>query len=578
MRRNKPRLAIRSLNESRRLHPMAYLALRYSLSASTVMKDKWAEEFAPEIVRRREGAAYLATKLFKQISVAGKLEFRDAYFPGGMETLAEAALLGACAAAGGDFIPHEEVYSYRLASSRSTDGFFEPYFSLYSARQTAIGKACKRWSGDVVLYADIKRFYPSITQGRALRAWSKACSRSKLPEAWVELGEILLKRQFALGVNLLVGPRLSHLIGNLILRDIDEYMRAEFRGRYFRYVDDIALVIPKGKIRSSLSLLRGQLNKKGLKLNRSKIFSLEAEIWKKEAPYQAPEYQEQPMADEGWMGLIDHLKCYLMVHPNNVGGIISIFRENDIRIPVPRYTAAIQEASYAERFSDRMHSAPFVGAVVNLTPLKIAREAMELREQYFKDFQIAIEAFNESKGMIQKWKLSRVRYLLGRLLLLATGAQLEEVFQTISEKEELREYREMFRSLIEGDVSDLVGYGSKICAVVGQALAARNETVKCSPSSWRAEVVEGYAALRLTGVRVKANPTETSFRKPVMRFVSEDVDLNSWISTRDLFFRELFALSGGGTLETHQELLQAPIDPDEEWSVFADDLLQFGFS
>ena len=37
----------------------------------------------------------------------------------------------------------------------------------------------------------------------------------------------------------------SHLIGNLVLRELDKRMLREAPGGYFRYVDDVALVAPR---------------------------------------------------------------------------------------------------------------------------------------------------------------------------------------------------------------------------------------------------------------------------------------------------------------------------------------------
>jgi len=73
-----PRLALRALNESRRLDPLAYLSLRYTLKSINSFRNLWAQEVAPEIVRRRPGPMFLENKQFKQLNEKGMPEFRVA--------------------------------------------------------------------------------------------------------------------------------------------------------------------------------------------------------------------------------------------------------------------------------------------------------------------------------------------------------------------------------------------------------------------------------------------------------------------------------------------------------------------
>jgi hypothetical protein len=44
------------------------------------------------------------------------------------------------------------------------------------------------------------------------------------------------------GCGILTGPMFSHLLGNLVLRELDEECSKSLPARYFRYVDDITLV------------------------------------------------------------------------------------------------------------------------------------------------------------------------------------------------------------------------------------------------------------------------------------------------------------------------------------------------
>ena len=190
---NTPHVAVRALNEYRRISPLTYLGLRYLLRSSATRSDRWANEISPEVCRLQGEEAYWSCRQYKQVGDNGRIEFRSVYFPGANEALAESALLTACAEARGPFIVPDEVFSYRLPRAGSTEGCFESYFGLFAERHNAIGKACRRWPNHIVLYTDIKSYYPSVTPGRAKIAWRSACDESQLDRRWRVLGEHLLE-------------------------------------------------------------------------------------------------------------------------------------------------------------------------------------------------------------------------------------------------------------------------------------------------------------------------------------------------------------------------------------------------
>jgi hypothetical protein len=568
-----PRLALRALNESRRLDPLAYLSLRYTLNTTCAVRNVWAQEIAPEIVRRRPGPMFLGNKQFKQLNEKGKPEFRDVVRPGGPESLAEVALLDACATAGGPFIQSDEVFSYRFPNHNSIDGAFVPYFQLFSTRQTAIGNACKKRPRDWVLYADIRRFYPSITFSRATKAWEMACAKSSLDVKWKELGSLLLKRQYSLKTGLLIGPLFSHLIANLVLKSVDLKMRKAHPGRYFRYVDDFAVVVQPRRKGETLARLRGILKPLGLKLHPKKIHWIGTKKWQDNAPYQLDEYVDQPIGDEGWKRFIDNLKCYLMARPEMQDTLKQSFLEAGLRVPLPRYTAAIMEKGYGTRFSSRLHSNDFTKKLKELNPKKLANEGRNLREHYADGFKFAWEEFVTAHGLIRRWKLSRVRYLSGRLTLIGSIEQVREAYSLIKGESEVAEYAAILLTLLTADADSLLPFGWKIAASVGQVLAAASITVTCSSTGWKTEHVEAYAALRLAGVTVEGKLPRRLNRIPRIQTVNGNISSTAWAEMPQTFYRELFTLIGGKNLEEHQMLLQTPADPDERWEVFADELL-----
>jgi len=173
-------LAVRAVNQYRRREVLAYLALRYYLDNSAARSDKWAKQVAMELVLSRTNTPYFQAQHFKEITESGAVIHREIYLPGANEALAEAALLAECASHSG-FSNHDSVFSYQLNNGNDRSGIFKPYTPGLSARHHAIAKACESNSDNIVLYTDIKRFYPSISSELALQAWVKSCEKCDFP-------------------------------------------------------------------------------------------------------------------------------------------------------------------------------------------------------------------------------------------------------------------------------------------------------------------------------------------------------------------------------------------------------------
>jgi hypothetical protein len=580
---NVSRLALRALNEYRRVSPFTYLSLRYTLLSTASQSDRWAKEIAPEILFRRDGPAYLPCRQYKQITDRGSFEYRNIHFPCANEALAEAALLAHCAEVGGLFAPADDVFSYHLAAPASGEGSFKAYFKLFSARQNAIGKACHKRPNDIVLYADIKSFYPSISHSRARAAWSSACRKSGIQAEWQILGQRLMEEQRAIlkaenekavRKGLLVGPMFSHVLGNLMLLEFDQRMRSKYPKRYFRYVDDIALVIPRKEKDAALNFIRERLKKIGLYLNKKKICHLNAREWKAAAPHQSLDYDGEihRIDDKGWMHFIDLLKCFLMANPQHATGLARTLQDAEIRISIPHYTGLIRDAAYVERFRRRRNSKTFQQKVAGVSIQSIVNEAKTLGFLYRKEFNQAWHEFKAADSMKRKWLLSRIRYVLGRLILVAPDEELGVLAKELEAHKDLSEYGAVFKALYTRDVSELLRFSGKVNAGVGQALSTTQRPVKCFPKRWNRETIEGYVTLLLLGVNLEAQPPHSVQRQSQVRFTSGVNEKHEWLKANNIFWQELLALAGESSLRRHSSIFQEPVDPDERWVLFADEL------
>jgi hypothetical protein len=220
-----------------------------------------------------------------------------------------------------------------------------------------------------------------------------------------------------------------------------------------------------------------------------------------------------------------------------------------------------------------MESADFVARLKQIRPKKLLSEGLSLRKHYEEEFRNIWADFISAKGLIRRWKMSKVRYLLGRLFLVGSFETVKNVHQLIQNESEVAEYAAMFAALVTKNADALLPYGWKVAASAGQVLAAASISVSSKSRGWRDQHIEAYTTLLLTGAKVDAKIPRRLMNDPRIQVVFGHESADAWVTMPCSFYRELSALIGRKKLEDHQKLLQTPADPDERWEVFADELL-----
>ncbi len=563
-------LAKRAVYEYRPRDILAYVSLRLYLRNQCAMRDRWNRGIATELAVNQSQPRYNHILQFKEIHQNGCVEFRDLYIPGPNEILAEVALLAECSNNAGAFELPRGVYSYKLASRAETQGIFQYYFHGFRNRHRAIAQACRDQGDAVVLYTDIRKFYPSVTIDQAKNVWNAICKGSRLSDRFSLLGLKLLEsyeQTTSSNPALLIGPMFSHLIGNLVLREIDLTMAQDAPGQYFRYVDDFVIVASKQKAIELEKSLGGMLNRIGLDLHRDKRMSVPSARWL--------EFQsvfEDDQSRVSWKTFIGGLKQLMLFRPDSRHEMEDRFREAGIRIRPLDYSEVVQNRDYTNKISSLLKSPWLRFRMQSLSPEQIISEGLQLRKRYEIQLGELLVQLQNSDQVGKKMRVPRLRFLLSRLGYLATTEQLKIIADAIGGVNEVAIFVSIYNALVERDVSELLKLGPKAVQSAVQPLKVASEPVRCSIPNSRKEVSQAYAVLQLNGV-----PLEVSNEIPddtMTTFCRGGNEVGNLFESSNMYFRELACLYGTDNPELLSWCLDTAFDRDED---MAFDMLDYTY-
>ena len=556
-------LALRAANQYRTRDIMAYLGLRYYFANQCARRNRWAEEVSSHLVMSRSSGAYFQSLHFKDMCGDGQVSHRDIFLPGPNESFAEAALLAECSR-NAAFRSPDFVFSYRLAEGEDTQGVYKPYFSGLQERQQQIAAACTADTSQVVRYTDIKRFYPNISSELAINAWRKACDVAQMAPRFRELGMKLLADHALAGQNathgkgLLTGPMFSHLIANLVLREVDEAMSAAFPNRYFRYVDDVVLVGSPAEVATGRSQLAVLLSELGLDLHEAdagKDFVLAAGNWL------VGETDFCGNDSQGWMFFARDLKQFLISQASSRARLAARFAEEGFRIPLPDYSVEVSDARYQDRFFDHLRRYPWLLRKIfrQTTPTMLLLSAQILRAGYTERLIQILEVGPTSDGYARKRAIPKIRYFAGRLLYLARPEDLPLIAERLRQYPELTMLAEILHAVGTRDVTRLLRMGGNAAQSAAQALKLTPGEIICRVESWEAAERQGLAILRANGISV-AGPADDELN----HFALWQERGHGLMASGDPFIQEMACLHGISEHPRHPGILETALDRGEE--------------
>ena len=491
-------LHIRSLNHLSREHHLTYIGARIlAESLHPDIIETWTEEYIARKAQTNRRQVYWKHSLFKGFDRHGKPEYRKCVIGSPTTHLTEAWLLNRLSREDA-FAQHSNVYSYFWSHANSTH-MYRYFFKGYMEREHRIAEAAATIPNSRVVVLDLRRFYPSIDIPRLKQRFGGRIQRSGLSpserDTAIQCVEELTSIKHETGLP--VGPPLSHALANVFLEDFDELLSNEFECGYFRYVDDIALVVPDVQVESALQFFERVAAEEGLKVNRDKTDILTGEEWSARV-----RHREQG-SDDSFGLLMSDLRRYLAHNSEDFDRVRSLFRDEGFSFPFSRLKSVAVSSNAFRRFLKGVwsQSGGLFGQSIPRPPALLER-ASRLRRTVDERLRRITDESLPASGMARRWAIQDIRYLLNRSLYLGPVERREEILGLLPDCSELRPSKAVLKALVTGDASELTMYPGP---TVSAFCELWSETTPDKPTfNWRSDPAkeerDGASVLALCGL------------------------------------------------------------------------------
>ena len=447
-------LHVRSLNYCAWNHRFTYIGARIlAESIHPDIIDTWSNEYIARKAQTTRRQVYWKYSLFKEVDSNGKPDYRKCVIGSPTTQLTEVWLLKRLSQER-VFAQHPSVYSYFWSRQHSTH-IFPYYFKGYMEREHRIAEAASEMADARVVVLDLKKFYPSVDVDKMRLRFAQRIERSGLSplerNTAVQCVEELTSIKNEKGLP--IGPPLSHALANVFLEEFDKTLRAKFDERYFRYVDDVALVVPMADVKSAQSFFERVARDEGLEVNWGKLDILTGEEW-------ADRVRHREHARENSFGqVVSDLRRYLAHNTEDFDRVRRLFQAEEFLLPFSRLRSVASSSGPFRRFLKNLwsQSGGFFGQSIPRPPVLLER-ARHLRVELERRLRRAVERPLPSGGMTRRWAIQDIRYLLNRSLYLLPSKAREEVLNLLPDCVELEPSRAVLTALVTGDASELTKY------------------------------------------------------------------------------------------------------------------------
>lgn len=468
-------IVLRTLNYLRSTHLPSYVALRLMLeSTSSDRLDAMLEAVVGQATIRKH-SRILHLKRFKSFD-GSRYIYREYFIPAPSTALADSHALAVLHAAG-VLRRHADVFSYRPPPNSDYGRNYEHFSIGYKERNGAVAAALGA-TGSVAVVADLKSFYPTVSGRRAvegLLGHVSMCSTISPRDAKIirASAERSLAADDAGGLSgLRIGTEMSHALANMYLSDVDRRIRERFPGRYFRYVDDIVLVVDCSQVVETLQFLDRTLDEFGLERNHDKNAVVDSEEW---GQYRAIGRRAISGGGDCWAHLKFRLKLFLARHPEQLGALKAKLEDTGIFLPLEQLLQGAADRVWRDRIADFLRHGWKVLLDYRFDNLSdVVSSAGNCRTEILGLLeQVLDRRIAGTPGSIsRRWQVQAARFAINRGLYFADSSALGRIAQLAAEIPELTETSAVCDAL-RGDFQRLVFTSGPAVAAATQLMALR---------------------------------------------------------------------------------------------------------
>ena len=550
-------LLIRALNATRQTYFPSYVGLR--LIGDQLPPGE--NDYLQQLIRRRLGAGdtwrfkrFDLYKGSKQSPQGVEHVYRDCLAPSPLTAIAESLVL-TLLAANPAFAVSPRVYSYRWPPSSRSGASYEFFGEGYKQRNTEIAAAL-RVPNHVAVVTDIKSFYPSARKEQV-----ESALKSRLDESdgqfrsWSDAILEFYSQLLIAGNNgIPVGPASGHVLGHLILQDVDRELTSEYGEKYFRYVDDMVVVCHEDQESIVRRDIQRCIEQHGFSLNTDKTIVINNTDW---------HYNilRADVADEdNFRSFTSDLTVYLAFHPDRADSLKKMLAERGLSIPLGRLLALSSYSRFRYFLGRRKARSGLSHAfgLVLSTNEHFLQRGLRLKSMYESALSALIDEPPEASPNLRRWQVQRARRVINSLFYLRSFSEWSIQRDTFDVLPELVEQLALADALSSGNVNPILPFYGRGPAAFSELWAEHghsNATLSPPETKLNSAELDGLITLRLYGM-IPADSMQTYSNREdarLLRVVNQTTSMAR--TTPDLSFEDEFESLRLGTSDQEVQYL-----------------------
>lgn len=527
-------LLIRALNSTRQVYFPSYVGLRLIGSQLSFGENDYLQKLILRRLIAGDAWRFKPFKLYKgsiQSPQGLDHQYRECLAPSPLTAIAESFILKTLSESPA-FDVSPRVFSYRWPPSIRSGVSYRYFFDGYKQRNSEIAAALDT-PNQVAVVTDLKQFYPSAKKEQvesALKSRLDKCDKQlgALGEAIFEFYSQLLS---AGGNGIPIGPASGHVLGQLVLQDVDSVLTGKYGDKYFRYVDDIVIVCNENDADTAKRDIQDCIEQHGFTINADKTVVTSGAEWHHNI------LRSDVSEEDNLRLLSSDLAAYLAFHPSRADELKRMFADAGLSIPVGRLLAL----SKYNRFRYFLFRKKAFGLVFS-TNADFLERGLRLKEAYERTLSEFVGLPAESSPNLRRWQVQRSRRVINSLFYLRNFNEWQSRPGTFEAFPELIEQQALARALSSGNVNPILPFYGSGPAAFSELWAEHGQGDASLPppeTGLNIAEIDGLITLRLYGT-IPADAVQFQTNKEDLRLLGV-VNRNSSVRTLpDLSFEDEF--------------------------------------